>query len=47
MKKTILTGASLIAFALAAPAHAQNSSTINQTGNSNAADVTHTGGNTS
>ena len=47
MNKTILTGASLIALAIAAPAFAQSTSTVGQTGNNNNASVAQNGGNAS
>ncbi|MDP5102413.1 MAG: hypothetical protein NWP98_00630, partial [Erythrobacter sp.] len=46
MKKTILTGASVLALAIAAPALAQsNQSTVTQTGSGQSADVTQSGAN--
>ncbi len=47
MKKTILTGASILTLVVAGPAFAQSTSTVNQTGNGNSAGVTQTGDNLS
>lgn len=47
MKKIILAGASIAALTMASPAFAQSSSTVNQDGDGNQADVGQTGSNTS
>ena len=47
MKNIIFTGASLLALAIASPALAQSTSDIDQTGNSNGANVTQSGSNDS
>ena len=47
MKKIVLAGASIAALAMAAPAAAQSSSTVSQTGNGNTADVFQENANTS
>lgn len=47
MKKIILAGASIAALTLAAPAYAQSTSTVEQNGSGNQADVTQVNSNTS
>ena len=43
MKKTILTGASVLALSIAAPAFAQSVSNVDQNGNNNGATVAQAG----